>query len=91
MVLALASLPASADSGDADAGRVLYERNECAGCHETAAIPGMLVVPLGGLANRYSESELMAVLEAPVPPMPDFDLSEPERRQLVAYLRARFP
>lgn len=73
-----------------EAGRLLYERLECAGCHESAAVPGLVVVPLHDLDDRYSDASLAAFLAAPPPPMPDFELGEAERLALAAHLRATF-
>jgi glucose/arabinose dehydrogenase len=72
------------------AGRELFERHACAGCHEAAAAaPGVVPVPLRGLASRYAEGDLASYLAAPAPPMPAFPLSDQERRALAVYLLAR--
>jgi mono/diheme cytochrome c family protein len=73
-----------------EVGRRVYERFECAGCHESAAVPGLIVTPLRELAARYDRDALAAYLAAPVSPMPRFELSQDERRALAAYLLARF-
>lgn len=73
-----------------EAGRQLYERLECAGCHESAAVPGLIIVPLHDLDARYSEDALAAFLSAPPKPMPNFELDERERHALAVYLRATF-
>jgi len=74
----------------AEAGALLYQTLECAGCHESAAVPGLVVIPLHDLDARFSEASLSAYLSAPQPPMPDFQLGEPERRALAVYLLATF-
>ena len=72
------------------AGEKLYEAFECAGCHESAAIPGLVVIPLRDLDRRFSEESLASLLAAPPAPMPRFDLDPTERRSLARYLRKRF-
>jgi hypothetical protein len=74
----------------AEAGALLYQALECAGCHESAAVPGLVVIPLHDLDARFTEATLMAYLSAPQPPMPNFLLGEPERRALAVYLLATF-
>jgi len=74
-----------------EAGRILYEKLECAGCHESAAVPGLVVHPLRGLHGRFNDENLASFLSAPPPPMPDFGLSRPERLALAVYLRQVFP
>jgi mono/diheme cytochrome c family protein len=71
-------------------GEALFAHYECAGCHESAAVPGMIVRPLAGLAERYSADTLAAFLAAPPDPMPRLPLSEPERQRLAAYLLDTF-
>lgn len=73
-----------------EAGRSLYRQLECAGCHESAAVPGLVVVPLVQLRTRFDEASLAAFLSAPPPPMPNFELSPPERHALAAFLLRRF-
>lgn len=73
-----------------EAGARLYAQLECAGCHESAAVPGLVVMPLQQLPARYGPDTLAAFLAAPPPPMPRFGLSPDERRVLAAYLLSRF-
>ena len=74
----------------AAAGRILYEKLECAGCHESAAVPGLVVIPLRDLDSRFTDESLAAWLSAPKPPMPNFALVESERHALAVHLRTRF-
>jgi len=90
-------MPSAAEPPDAgppatpeETGRRLYARLECAGCHESAAVPGLIVTPLQDLDARYDEERLTAFLAAPPSPMPVFELSRDERRGLAAYLLSRF-
>ena len=78
-------------AGASRRGAALYEQYDCASCHEAErAAPGVVVKPLQDIAARYSASELANLLETPPPPMPAFELGEPERLELAAYLRSRF-
>jgi glucose/arabinose dehydrogenase len=76
----------------AKAGRSLWERHHCAGCHEAAsAAPGVVVAPLHALGARHSIASLAELLAAPTPPMPVFPLTDEQRRELAVYLLAAHP
>ena len=92
------TLTADASFGEEDAdasvalleqrGRALFDTHGCATCHtrsETAAETGV-VVPLEGLALRYTPSLLAELLDAPPPEMPRVALTVEERRAIAAYL-----
>lgn len=72
-------------------GRDLYRRHECAACHESGAIPGMIPIPLVGLGQRRDEESIVALLASPPDRMPRFPLSDEERHALAAYLLATYP
>jgi glucose/arabinose dehydrogenase len=73
-------------------GRALWEENACAACHDPkAAAPGMVTKPLAGLAKRYDASSLAEYLKTPQPPMPVYDLSDAQRRDLALLLLAQHP
>lgn len=94
LCIALLATPAAAGSAPPPGratGEQLYARLECAGCHEHAALPGMIVRPLSGLSRRYDEDTLTAFLAAPPPPMPVVALPEDARRELARYLLAAHP
>ncbi len=83
----LAALAPAIRRDRARTGRVLYERHDCASCHEPErAAAGVVPVPLEQLAARYDVAALAAFLAAPTPPMPAFPLSDPERADLAVYL-----
>ncbi len=85
----LAPLSAGERASLSAAGAALYERFECAGCHESErAAAGVVVQPLAGLAGRYAIDDLAAFLAAPTPPMPVYPLSDAERLALAVYLLA---
>jgi glucose/arabinose dehydrogenase len=85
--------PAAADatgSASRERGAELYERFECASCHEAArAEIGVVVVELIDLPARYSSEDLAAFLATPTPPMPVFPMNPTERLDLAAYLLGR--
>ena len=73
-----------------DLGEALYDELECADCHESAAVPGMIVIRLRKLGARFTQESLSAFLAAPPPPMPNFELTKPHRDGLATYLLATF-
>jgi glucose/arabinose dehydrogenase len=75
--LASADLPAMAKRGAA-----LYQRYDCASCHEKGENP----VRLEGLAARLGYAAVIDVLTAPPSPMPVFPLNDTERRELAVFL-----
>jgi mono/diheme cytochrome c family protein len=76
----------------AERGRELFGRNDCAACHDLArATPGMVPKELRGLASRYDVASLSAFLEAPTPPMPVFALSAEDKRDLAVHLLVEYP
>jgi len=83
----LAGMPASEREARVARGARLYEHHACFGCHEAArAEPGSVPLPLSGLASRYDVAGLERLLETPTPPMPVFQLSREERRDLATFL-----
>lgn len=72
-------------------GREAYQFFGCAGCHERAMRPGQIVRRLDGLASRHTARSIMRVIENPTPPMPRFETTAPQRRDLAAYLLETFP
>jgi mono/diheme cytochrome c family protein len=80
-------VPSETERVQAERGRALFERHDCAACHDPGrATPGMVVKELRGLAGRYDVASLAGFFEAPTPPMPVFALSEEERRDLAHHL-----
>jgi glucose/arabinose dehydrogenase len=73
-------------------GRVLWDANGCAACHDPKARkPGTVTKPLAGLSKRYDVGSLSGYLETPKPPMPMFDLSDEQRADLATFLLAEHP
>lgn len=64
------------------AGKALYQLHNCASCHEAGENP----VSLAGLGDRLGYNGLIAVLQAPRPPMPLFPLDSYQQRALAVYL-----
>lgn len=74
-------------AADIDAGRLLYEQNGCAACHDPEVAPeGVQVKLLKGLAARFDQASMAALLNAPPGPMPRPELTDEDRLQLAAYL-----
>ncbi|MEZ5501128.1 MAG: PQQ-dependent sugar dehydrogenase [Halioglobus sp.] len=63
-------------------GRALYQRYECATCHEQGENPKRL----DDLAQRLGYAAVIEVLAAPQSPMPVFPLNDTERRELAVFL-----
>ncbi len=73
-------------------GAALWAKYWCAQCHEgQRAAEGVVVVPLEGLSARYRIEDLEAFMAAPTPPMPAYELTEEERRDLAVYLLVAHP
>ena len=66
----------------ADRGAKLYQRFDCASCHERGENP----VDLSGLSARLGYAAVIETLKAPQSPMPIYPLSETEQRELAVYL-----
>ncbi len=88
----LADLPLEARVAGIGAGKALYERFDCATCHEAErAEAGVVVFPLRDLAARHDLEGLTSFLAAPTPPMPAFPMTDSERRDLSIYLLDAHP
>lgn len=88
----LAGLPEAERVRLARTGRALYERHECASCHESGRAPeGTAVKPLAELAARYTIESLSLLLDTPPQPMPRPPLSDDERRALSVHLLRSHP
>jgi hypothetical protein len=78
---ALEGLPAAQAEQCASRGGQLYQSLRCYSCHE-----GVAGHALTGLASRYTLSTLAKYLDAPTAPMPRFQMTDEERRDLSVYL-----
>lgn len=70
-------------------GTALWEKHACSSCH----LPGAgaeVFRPLAELDRRYDVAALVSYLNTPQPPMPAFEFSAAERRDLAIYLLERF-
>jgi glucose/arabinose dehydrogenase len=84
------------DAAASERGSVVWNANRCETCHDKAAIaagrtPVTTAKVLERLSARYDVPKLVTYLKAPQPPMPLFEMTEQERRDLAAYLLKRFP
>ena len=72
-------------------GAKLWAENACATCHAPAAAARNGAVPeLKNIAQRYTVDDLTALLTAPPANMPNVELSDTEKADLAAYLRATY-
>ncbi|MBV1914449.1 MAG: PQQ-dependent sugar dehydrogenase [Pseudomonadales bacterium] len=69
---------------DYQAGKILYQQNPCAECHDSSS--QATAIPLKNLANRYNLAAMQQLLKTPTPPMPSFEFTLDQRRQLATYL-----
>lgn len=85
----LADLDLAVRASSATAGASLWSRNDCAACHveSSSGAPPRLLSHLGA---RYDLASMQRFLQAPQPPMPRYDFTEKELRDLSIYLFARF-
>ena len=89
VVILVASPVASAERGDAQAGRELVNRS-CVSCHAASGVSRAsdAAPPLSFLArdNRYRSAFVRGWLMEPHPPMPGIPLSRQQINDIVAYL-----
>lgn len=88
-----APMPATETSQDAAAiarGAQLWAENACASCHAPQATEDAAVAELKQIAHRYTAGELAALLTAPPANMPAVALSDTQKADLAAYLRATY-
>jgi glucose/arabinose dehydrogenase len=89
------ALPSVKDGAAAERGSRVWNENRCETCHDKAAIaagrtPVTTAKVLERLSLRYDVPKLVTYLKAPQPPMPLFEMTEQERRDLAVYLLRRF-
>jgi len=82
-----------ADPAAIERGAAVWKANRCEMCHDPA-LAGKSEVKtakiLQKLAARYDVARMVVYLRAPQPPMPLFELSDQERRDLAFYVLNRF-
>jgi glucose/arabinose dehydrogenase len=93
--LASATPLSATDDAAAERGAEVWNANRCETCHDKEAIaagrtPVKTAKVLERLSLRYDVPKLETYLKAPQPPMPLFEMTGPERRDLAAYLLKRF-
>ncbi len=82
------------DEAAASRGRAVWVENQCDMCHDPALVgkdPDMPIKVLEKLGARYELAKMITYLKAPQPPMPLFELTDEQRRDLSAYVLSRFP
>jgi hypothetical protein len=83
------------DRAAADRGRVVWDANQCRACHDPAIIaagqsPVKTSKPLAHLSARFDVPKMITYLKAPQPPMPLFEMSDQERRDLAVFVLVQF-
>jgi len=81
------------DAAAIERGALVWKANRCELCHDPAIIgksPVKTAKVLQKLPARYDVDRMVVYLRAPQPPMPLFELSDQERRDLAAYVLNRF-
>lgn len=82
------------DEAAAARGLAVWTDNQCDMCHDPALVgkdPDMPIKVLEKLGARYDVAKMITYLKAPQPPMPLFELTDEQRRDLSAYVLKRFP
>ncbi|HME81768.1 MAG TPA: cytochrome c [Candidatus Eremiobacteraceae bacterium] len=82
----LSPLDTTLSHGDAVAGENLFKADNCAACHGAAGVGGGIGPKLAGSASQVSPNEMYERIKHPMPPMPDFKLSDGDIANLVAYV-----
>jgi glucose/arabinose dehydrogenase len=83
----------AADAGDIERGAAIWKASRCDTCHEPVRVgtsPLKTAKILQKLQARYDIDRMVVYLRAPQPPMPLFEMTDRERRDLAAYLLERF-
>lgn len=84
---------AAADTAAIARGEAVWKENQCDMCHDPAQVgkdPDLPIRVLDKLGARYDVAKLITYLKAPQPPMPVFELTDEQRRDLATYVLARF-
>lgn len=95
----MAAAPAKRVAFDPDAvkrGAVIWEENMCKLCHDPAVVargesPVEKAKILEKLTARYDVEKMITYLKAPQPPMPLFEMSDKDRRDLAMYVLQNHP
>ena len=74
--------PLAIDADAAKQGAQIYERRDCARCHQQQ-------LPLEGLSRNYTLKQLADYFDAPTPPMPNYGFSNSQKRALAHFLMQR--
>jgi hypothetical protein len=76
-----------------DRGRLVWNANKCEVCHDPVIIgktKAETAKILERLSTRYDPERMVTYLRVPQPPMPLFEMSDQERRDLAVYVLDRF-
>ncbi|MCK7596268.1 PQQ-dependent sugar dehydrogenase [Microbulbifer sp. CAU 1566] len=73
--------PLAIDGNAARQGALIYERRDCAQCHQQ--------LPLKDLSRKYTLKQLADYFDTPTPPMPNYGFSNSQKRALAHFLMER--
>src|SRR5579872_6734762 len=88
---ALSPLDTLLSGGDAAAGASEFKAQNCAACHGVGGSGGGIGPRLVGLAGKLQPAQMFDLIKHPHPPMPDFQLSDKDIANLVAYVVSLTP
>jgi len=81
------------DAAAAERGQAVWKENQCDMCHDPAQVgkdPDLPIRVLERLGAKYDVARLVTYLQAPQPPMPLFEMTDDQRRDLSTYVLKRF-
>lgn len=81
------------DPAAVERGRAVWNENQCDMCHDPAQVgkdPDLPIRVLEKLGAKYDVARLVTYLQAPQPPMPLFEMTDAQRRDLSTYVLKRF-
>lgn len=81
------------DAAAAERGQAVWKENQCDMCHDPAQVgkdPDLPIRVLERLGAKYDVARLVTYLQAPQPPMPLFEMTDEQRRDLSTYVLKRF-
>jgi|CXWL01.1.fsa_nt_gi glucose/arabinose dehydrogenase len=87
------SSPPVLDAAAAERGQAVWKENQCDMCHDPAQVgkdPDLPIRVLEKLGAKYDVARLVTYLQAPQPPMPLFEMTAGQRRDLSTYVLKRF-
>jgi len=72
----------------ADKGKILWQKKNCNACHQVYGLGGYLGPDLTNIYSRRSEAQIRAFLNHGTDIMPDYSLTEQEKKEILAFLKS---